>query len=627
MAGRCDSQKTQAASRRKAANRRENTPALPHDRAHQLGEPTARRHACRGLDQRRWEKFLAHHQGMQSGVAGRRLQRVPVNIAHVLSASKSSAVSRAVRAARTPTHGRGAALHQAPLRVPLASACIPAHASGRGLHSRHRGGAPGDSGASLMPTPYCASAAAPGVVTGGSVTAMAPSATEEGAAASVSLFSAMPDPPGLMYDALVGLHAATGFEWAGTFALATVLMRVGMLPLSIFADRNARRFGRYVTPQIHKLHQDLSPTDNLGRPRPFANAAEFRQVYGVFFQAVRTLWRRHQCSPAKSVASPLLQLPLFICASVAIRRLCGPQYEALKTGGALWFEDLTIAAMDGFLKVNMAHPEALILPAITTGLAITNAHLAFGEKLPLLKRVVIMLPIICLPLTYQLPQALFCYWGTSFAFTTAQILCQRTAAYRRLVEPQDDRTEDAAQAARHRQGEGAVFIAGDKEGAEDVGLDRAEATRRAAAGPGGGEGEGEGGDKISSLDDSASSLEDLNARIAHVQATLKDSPTEQRKAMMDIMVQRMTYERQHVLRAILEEVHAEVQRRGGQVDAAACQLVRQGIDDARAAGKIIALPPVKVVLEEPSDLAQDEGKEPRTRGAQIKLVFPDTSAP
>ena len=205
-----------------------------------------------------------------------------------------------------------------------------------------------------------------------------------------------------------------------------------------------------------------------------------------------------------------------------------------------------------------------------------------------------MLPIICLPLTYQLPQALFCYWGTSFAFTTAQIFCQRTAAYRRLVEPQDDRTEDATQAARHRQSEGAVVIAGDKEGAEDVGLDRAEAARRAAAGPGGGE--GEGGDKMSSLHDSASSLEDLNARIAHVQATLKDSPAEQRKAMMDIMVQRMTYERLHVLRAILEEVHSEVQRRGGHVDEAACQLVRQGIDDARAAGKIIALPPVEVVF-------------------------------
>ena len=46
-----------------------------------------------------------------------------------------------------------------------------------------------------------------------------------------------------------------------------------------------------------------------------------------------------------------------------------------------------------------------------------------------------LLPVICLPLTYQLPQALFIYWSASFAFTTAQILCQRTSAYQKLVQP------------------------------------------------------------------------------------------------------------------------------------------------------------------------------------------------
>ena len=86
--------------------------------------------------------------------------------------------------------------------------------------------------------------------------------------------------------------------------------------------------------------------------------------------------------------------------------------------------------------MNWNHPEALLLPGLTTGLALLNAHLAFGDKLPLLKRAVMLLPVICLPLTYQLPQALFCYWSTSFAFTTAQILCQRTSLYQKLVQPQ-----------------------------------------------------------------------------------------------------------------------------------------------------------------------------------------------
>ena len=54
--------------------------------------------------------------------------------------------------------------------------------------------------------------------------------------------------------------------------------------------------------------------------------------------------------------------------------------------GALWFPDLTVAAFNGFLKINEHHPEALILPLMTTSLVMLNAHLAFGDKLPLLKR-------------------------------------------------------------------------------------------------------------------------------------------------------------------------------------------------------------------------------------------------
>lgn len=95
-------------------------------------------------------------------------------------------------------------------------------------------------------------------------------------------------------------------------------------------------------------------------------------------------------------------------------------------------------------QVNWNHPEAMILPGLTTSLALLNAHIAFGDKLPLLKRAVMLLPIICLPLTYQLPQALFCYWGTSFAFTTAQILVQRTSMYQKLVQPPPQQQQQGA---------------------------------------------------------------------------------------------------------------------------------------------------------------------------------------
>lgn len=64
----------------------------------------------------------------------------------------------------------------------------------------------------------------------------------------------------------------------------------------------------------------------------------------------------YRCSPLRTLASPLVQLPMFISASVAIRRLCGPFSTELQSGGLLWFPDLTMAAMHGFLKLNANNP-------------------------------------------------------------------------------------------------------------------------------------------------------------------------------------------------------------------------------------------------------------------------------
>ena len=65
--------------------------------------------------------------------------------------------------------------------------------------------------------------------------------TSSASAAAVSMFSGLPDPPGVFYEALLAVHSTTGLGWAGTFVLSTVLMRAGMLPLSVFSDRNSRK--------------------------------------------------------------------------------------------------------------------------------------------------------------------------------------------------------------------------------------------------------------------------------------------------------------------------------------------------------------------------------------------------
>ena len=123
----------------------------------------------------------------------------------------------------------------------------------------------------------------------GTLAIMVPSAAEPQVTEGASMLSSLPDPPGVLYEALLAIHSTTGLGWAGAIALATVMMRLGMLPLSIYSDRNSRKFGAYVMPQVDKLHRDLTPVDGLGRSRRFESLSEFKQIYSVFFGAVRKL--------------------------------------------------------------------------------------------------------------------------------------------------------------------------------------------------------------------------------------------------------------------------------------------------------------------------------------------------
>ncbi|KAJ1469491.1 hypothetical protein T484DRAFT_1851563, partial [Baffinella frigidus] len=75
--------------------------------------------------------------------------------------------------------------------------------------------------------------------------------------------------------------------------------------------------------------------------------------------------------------------------------------------------------------INEAHPEALILPVISTSLIFFNIHISFAAD-GMLKRAVQMLPILTLGMTYTLPQGLFIYWISTFGFTTLQLLMQQS---------------------------------------------------------------------------------------------------------------------------------------------------------------------------------------------------------
>jgi len=82
--------------------------------------------------------------------------------------------------------------------------------------------------------------------------------------------------------------------------------------------------------------------------------------------------------PGWLLVAPIVQLPVFITAMLAVRRAALLPCEGMSTGGAAWFMDLTQPALDWGALTAPAGPWGAILPATAVGLMMLNIQQAFG---------------------------------------------------------------------------------------------------------------------------------------------------------------------------------------------------------------------------------------------------------
>jgi len=359
-----------------------------------------------------------------------------------------------------------------------------------------------------------------------------------------------------------------------------------LLPVSIASERNAVRFAQNVSPKFWKMHRDLTPRDANGRPK-FDSVKHLTDQYKELLSGLNDLTRKHNCPVWKTFASPFIQLPFFITLSLALRKLVveGKYQQELMTGGHLWFTDLTTVACDEFLKFNTADPSALLLPLSATSLALLNVQLAFGDRFPLLKKVLQLMPIVFLPVTYQLPACLFVYWVSSFALTTTHILVRRQPWYRANV---------ALDPTFQRLG-----AAPDVEVKEPMKPEEGE----------------EAGGRL-----------DLKAMLEQAEEKYKDDPVRLKGEQIQILIKRMTYEREQLLPKLVQEVSS-----GRIVDEELCRDIEDKIQEERRAGRILAMPPVKVLKEAvtvdatPAEEGGATAREERRFRIRVSFLTPDGS--
>ncbi|OBZ81755.1 Mitochondrial inner membrane protein OXA1L [Choanephora cucurbitarum] len=211
------------------------------------------------------------------------------------------------------------------------------------------------------------------------------------------------------------IHVYSGLPWWGTIAVATVAVRLALLPLMIKIQRNNARLMN-INPDVSRIMENLKS----------AQAQGDALATGKYTQEIQTLFQKNNCHPMKSMGLPLIQMPVMISFFMAIRSMAEVPVPGLKDQGLLWFTDLS--DKDPYY----------VLPAVSAlgVMAVLEAGTEAGAANPQskgMKNVFRGLTVLMVPFTAWMPSGVFVYWVTSNFFSIGQILALKNPSIRKVL--------------------------------------------------------------------------------------------------------------------------------------------------------------------------------------------------
>ena len=138
-------------------------------------------------------------------------------------------------------------------------------------------------------------------------------------------------PVGLVQILLDSLHTSSGLPWWGTVAVMTVFLRVCLFPLSVKFAKNAAKMAK-IQPELAEIMKKVQHYSKIG-------ATELVHKEQM---KVAELYKAHDCSPLTMMTLPFMQLPFFMSFFIGLRKMALAPVESMKTGGMMWFGDLTV---------------------------------------------------------------------------------------------------------------------------------------------------------------------------------------------------------------------------------------------------------------------------------------------
>ena len=218
-------------------------------------------------------------------------------------------------------------------------------------------------------------------------------------------------PTDLAVRAIDALHLTTGLEWWQSIALFTIMLRISTLPLGISAMKNGVRFTK-MKPELDVIMEKLRSAKEASMDEQMRLRKEYKDLLA-----------RNDVKMWKNFVMPLIQLPVFMSCFFGLRKMV-EIYPSMQEGGIMWFTDLTAA--DPYYALPIAC-SAMMLGTIELG-GETGTPMQPGVKMAFRGLSVAMIPMTC-----HMPQAVFCYWITSNAFSVVQIAALKQPGVRNLV--------------------------------------------------------------------------------------------------------------------------------------------------------------------------------------------------
>jgi YidC/Oxa1 family membrane protein insertase len=178
-----------------------------------------------------------------------------------------------------------------------------------------------------------------------------------------------------------------GAPWWLAIVMLTIVVRTLLFPITYRQVKSMRRM------------QDLKP--DMDRIR-----TEYKDDVQKQREEMAKLYQERQVNPLGGCLPIFIQLPIFLVLYYTIRHF--DTLESFRTGGLLWFQDLT-------------QPDHLfILPVLYVLTMMASQELTIRNTATQQKQVMRFLPIIFGVFLARFPAGLFVYWVTSNLITFAQ---------------------------------------------------------------------------------------------------------------------------------------------------------------------------------------------------------------